>query len=612
MAGRIPDKFIDELLVRVDIIDVIDSRVPLKKAGKEYKACCPFHDEKTPSFTVSQSKQFYHCFGCGAHGTAIGFLMEYERMSFPEAVRDLAGRVGMSVPEEAQVDEDRQRQSTGLLELLAEADHYFRQQLREHPQAQQAVDYLKGRGLSGEIAASFGIGYAPDGWDNLLTALGTNDERREGLAQAGLLKKKDSGGFFDFFRQRVMFPIQDYRGRIVGFGGRVLGEGEPKYLNTPETPVFHKGREAYGLYRARDAIRREQRVLVVEGYMDVVALAQFGVDYAVATLGTATTREHLERLFRYAPEVVFAFDGDRAGRDAAWRALEIALPVIEAGRQIGFMFLPEGEDPDTLIRKEGPEAFGLRVRQAQPLPEYLEETLRSQVDMSRLDGRSRFLELARPMLEKIPAGIFRDLLVQRLGEVSRASPEMLSKLLGFQASPASTTVRPAKSARPTARQLPKQPNVMRRAIGLLVQYPRLAGVAGHPAEFAGLEIAGAALFAELVQVLQESPGLNTGGLLERYRETEHFGPLQKLAQWTDISAERPDDERDLETEFSDTLARLRVLGVEARLAALDSQIALNGPLRGPEAEEYRKLLQQKQELRTSGGLPETGKAENLD
>jgi len=607
MAGRIPEKFIDELLARTDIVDVIDKRVPLRKAGKEYKACCPFHEEKTPSFTVSQTKQFYHCFGCGAHGTAIGFLMEYDRMSFPEAIKELAAQAGMQVPEEAQTAEAaaRAERSADLLDLLAEAEAWYRKQLKDHPDAQQAVDYLKGRGLTGEVAAGFGIGYAPDGWDNLLKALGTSDERIEALFQAGMLIKKDKGGYYDRFRQRIMFPIHDYRGRVVGFGGRILGDGEPKYLNSPETPVFHKGREAYGLYHARDAIRREQRVLVVEGYMDVVALAQFGIDYAVATLGTATTHEHLERLFRYTPEVVFAFDGDRAGREAAWRALETALPLLESGRQVSFLFLPEGEDPDTMIRKEGAENFALRVRQAQSLPAYLEEALRSQVDMSRLDGRTRMLELARPLVAKIPPGIFREMIVNRLSEISRVNPEKLSTLLGF---PGSTAPIGKGNQAKTGRPKRGQPSLMRRIIARLVQHPELAALVDDAEHYRHLEIAGADLFCELVVLLHREPQLNTNVLLERFRDSEHFGPLQKLAAWSDVSAERPDDEQDLKREFRDSLVRLKLEGLQGRFDALVSLEKTEGRLSEADRRVFLELTRQIDDLK--GFL--TGKSEHID
>jgi len=607
MAGRIPEKFIDELLARTDIVDVIDKRVPLRKAGKEYKACCPFHEEKTPSFTVSQGKQFYHCFGCGAHGTAIGFLMEYERLSFPEAIKELAAQAGMQVPEETLDAEAtaKAERTADLLDLLAEAEAWYRKQLKDHPDAKQAVEYLKARGLTGEIAASFGIGYAPDGWDNLLKALGTSEERIDGLYQAGMLIKKDKGGYYDRFRQRIMFPIHDYRGRVVGFGGRILGDGEPKYLNSPETPVFHKGREAYGLFRARDAIRREQRVLVVEGYMDVVALAQFGIDYAVATLGTATTHDHLERLFRYAPEVVFAFDGDRAGREAAWRALETALPLLESGHQVSFLFLPEGEDPDTMIRKEGEENFALRVRQAQSLPAYLEEELRSQVDMSRLDGRTRMLELARPLVAKIPAGIFREMIVNRLSEISRVNPEKLSTLLGF---PGSTAPINKGNQAKTGRPKRGQPSLMRRIIARLVQHPELAALVDDPEHYRHLEIAGADLFGELVDILHREPQLKTNVLLERFRESEHFGPLQKLAAWSDVSAERPDEEQDLAREFRDSLVRLKLEGLQARIEALESRHEAENGLSSTDRRLYSELIQQTHDLKEFL----TGKTGNLD
>jgi len=607
MAGRIPEKFIDELLARTDIVDVIDKRVPLRKAGKEYKACCPFHEEKTPSFTVSQGKQFYHCFGCGAHGTAIGFLMEYERLSFPEAIKELAAQVGMQVPEETLGAEAtaKAERTADLLDLLAESEAWYRKQLKDHPDAKQAVEYLKARGLTGEIAASFGIGYAPDGWDNLLKALGTSEERIEGLFQAGMLIKKDKGGYYDRFRQRIMFPIHDYRGRVVGFGGRILGDGEPKYLNSPETPVFHKGREAYGLFRARDAIRREQRVLVVEGYMDVVALAQFGIDYAVATLGTATTPDHLERLFRYAPEVVFAFDGDRAGREAAWRALETALPLLESGHQVSFLFLPEGEDPDTMVRKEGADNFALRVRQAQSLPAYLEEELRSQVDMSRLDGRTRMLELARPLVAKIPAGIFREMIVNRLSEISRVNPEKLSTLLGF---PGSTAPIGKGNQAKTGRPKRGQPSLMRRIIARLVQHPELAALVDDPEHYRQLEIAGADLFGELVDLLHREPHLKTNVLLERFRDSENFGPLQKLAAWSDVSAERPDEEQDLAREFRDSLVRLKLEGLQARIEALESRHEAENGLSSTDRRLYSELIQQTHDLKEFL----TGKSGNID
>jgi DNA primase len=592
MAGRIPEKFIDDLLARIDIVDVIDARVPLKKAGKDYKACCPFHEEKTPSFTVSADKQFYHCFGCGEHGTAIGFLMNYDHMSFPEAVRELAAKAGMEVPEEAHVSAETVSRNDTLLDLLKQADQYYRRQLREHPDASRATGYLKDRGLSGEIAAEFGLGFAPPGWDNLIKAIGRDEQIREDLVTAGLAVRKDQGGYYDRFRERVMFPIHDYRGRIVGFGGRVIGEGEPKYLNSPETPLFHKGREVYGLYRGRDAIRREQRVLVVEGYMDVVALAQFGIDYAVATLGTATTRDHLERLFRFTPEVVFAFDGDRAGRDAAWRALENVLPIMESGRQVSFLFLPEGEDPDSMVRKEGTEKFAERIRGARPLGEYLIDSLVEKVDLSRMDGRARLVELARPLIEKLPDGVFRQMLIDRLGEKGRVNAENLSTLLGNPQQTASTTHGGRDTgSRPASRAVRQKSTLMRHAIALVLQHPELAATVDL-ARLQRMDLPGSHLLAQVVERAAEAPTRSTGALVELFRETEHYQPLQKLAVWIDPASEVATSERDLQRELKDVLSRLNRQALQGRIEALTSKEALTG-LDTAEKQELVALLAEK-------------------
>src|SRR5210317_1706727 len=394
MAGRIPQSFIDELLNRVDIVDLIDARLQLKKAGREYQACCPFHNEKTPSFTVSPGKQFYHCFGCGAHGSAISFLMEYDNLAFPEAIEELARSVGMEVPRESGSQAPQaEQQRTDHYALLERVDHFYRSQLRQHAQADKAVAYLKDRGLSGEIAQTFGLGYAPPGWDSLLKQFGDPESQRL-ATELGLLVEKDDGGRYDRFRDR--------RGRCIGFGGRVLGDEKPKYMNSPESPVFHKGRELYGLFEARKANQKLERLLVVEGYMDVVALAQFGLTNAVATLGTATTPEHLERLYRTVSEVVFCFDGDAAGRRAAWRALENALPVLRDGREARFLFLPEGEDPDSLVRRIGAETFRKKTVESVPLSRFFYESLSQQVDTDSVDGRARLVELAKPLLQKLP------------------------------------------------------------------------------------------------------------------------------------------------------------------------------------------------------------------
>lgn len=607
MAGRIPEKFIDELLIRADIVEVIDARVPLKKAGKDYKACCPFHEEKTPSFTVSQNKQFYHCFGCGAHGTAVGFLMEYERLSFPEAVEELAAIVGLTVPREGggQVSGSSAK-AEGLEDLYAvveRADKYFRTQLREHPAASEAIDYLKARGLTGEIAARFGMGYAPDSWDGLKQALGTDEKACQQLEQVGLLVKKDSGGYYDRFRYRVMFPIHDYRGRVVGFGGRVLGEGEPdaqgrasaagdrksgaaKYLNSPETPLFHKGRELYGLYRAREAIRREQRVLVVEGYMDVVALAQFGVDYAVATLGTATTRDHLERVFRYTPEVVFSFDGDRAGREAAWRALEQALPVMVDGRQISFLFVPEGDDPDSLIRREGQEGFEKRLKQANPLPEYLIAELGKQVDLTRLDGRARLLELAKPHLNRMPDGLLKDMLLDQFAEKSGIGLEKLNKSLKSGGKTPTKRTRIGSGSDIRTRE---KPSVVAQAMIWLLQYPKLAQGVGDLEQISSLDRPGMPLLVRLLHLLQDEPELTPAAVIERFRGEEHHRHLQKLMVW-----EHTLSEQDVEQEFAGSIRQFRKESVLTRKQELERKPLKQWDQR--DRLEHQQLTKQMSEL----------------
>jgi len=585
MAGKIPEKFIDELLTRVDIVDVIDSRVPLKKAGREYKACCPFHDEKTPSFTVSQAKQFYHCFGCGAHGSAIGFLMEYERMSFPEAIDELAHKVGLEVPHEARLVREQPDQSSALLEILAQADRCFRRWLREHPQAPDAVSYLKKRGVSGEVAARFGLGFAPDGWDNLLRAIGTTEAARDAMLAAGLIVKKDGGGFYDRFRNRVMFPILDHRGRLVGFGGRVLDKGEPKYLNSPETPLFHKGRELYGLYQARDALKRDGRALVVEGYMDVVSLAQFEIDFAVATLGTATTRDHLERLFRHVGEVVFCFDGDRAGRDAAWRALENSLAALHEGRQASFLFLPDGEDPDTLVRKQGASEFRNLLKTAIPLPDYFFQHLAQQVDLTRLDGRARFVELARPYLAKLAPGILRQLMTNRLAELSQVGAADIGMPADREPRPGPKTR--ASSSAPSS----GQPSLVRTAVALLLHRPELVRHIEKLPFLAELQDrAGVDLLMEMVAWLEPRPETRTGAILEHFRDSPHQSSLAKLAM-----RDHPALDGDVDAEFEGVVRALEREAIGAAAERLTQKARLSGKpglsgLTEAEQAELKRLL----------------------
>ncbi|MCG6657738.1 DNA primase [Halomonas campisalis] len=419
MAGQIPQRFIDDLLARVDVVEVVGERVQLKKAGRNHSGLCPFHQEKTPSFTVSADKQFYHCFGCGAHGNALRFLMEYDQLRFPEAVEQLAARLGLEVPREgaddprAQARERKRREGVNLLELSAS---YFRERLKM-PEGRGAREYLERRGLSAEVQQAFGIGYAPDAWESLKRHLGERGIAESVQVEYGLLvQREESGRTYDRFRDRVMFPIRDVRGRTIAFGGRVLGDAKPKYLNSPETPVFHKGRELYGLYEARQANPRLERLLIVEGYMDVVALAQFGIRNAVATLGTSTSEEHLARLFRMVSEVVFCFDGDRAGRQAASRALETVLPLMIDGRQARFLFLPEGEDPDTLVRREGQAAFEDRITCASPLSEFLFDQAATGRDLARIEERERYASQVLAAIARLPEGVLKSLL---LGELSR-------------------------------------------------------------------------------------------------------------------------------------------------------------------------------------------------
>lgn len=583
MAGRIPQQFIDELISRVDIVDVIDARVPLKKKGREHVACCPFHNEKTPSFTVSQGKQFYHCFGCGAHGTALGFLMEYEHLDFVEAVEKLAAGIGLSVPREGGDSAPRGPSPQPLYELMEQSAHVYQQQLRRHPQRQRAIDYLKKRGLSGEIAAAFGIGYAPDGWDHLLKALGQDKEQQDRLLTVGMLIEKDDGRRYDRFRDRIMFPIRDYRGRVIAFGGRVLDKGEPKYLNSPETPIFHKGRELYGLYEVKQALREIPRLLVVEGYMDVVALAQFGIRYAVATLGTAVTKDHLERLFRTTAEVVFCFDGDRAGRDAAWRGLENALPLMREGHQLHFMFLPEGEDPDTLVRSIGQDGFEQLVAQAQPLSEYFFQQMGKQADITRLDGRARLAELCRPYLSKLPPGIYRHLMLDRLAQLAHMEHDALERMLGGEMASTAPIQATGKPAKPPAASR-QQPSLVRSAIRLLLQRPALAQLVGEPQQLAGLQLPGMALLVEMLDLLKRHPHLTTGALLEHWREGDQGKHLFALAQRDMLLSPEQDN---LEQEFSDTVARLLQQLRRQRRLELEQRF---GSLSEAEKNEYTQLV----------------------
>lgn len=447
MAGKIPQYFIDDLLARADIVPVVDSRVKLRKTGKNYSACCPFHDEKTPSFSVSPDKQFYYCFGCGASGNAVGFLMEYDRLPFPEAVEKLSASLGLEVPREqlAPAQIKRQQESQSLYQLTEKATEFFREKLKDHKISAKAIAYLKNRGLSGAVAQEFSIGLAPPGWDNLLNHLGSSAEKSEQLELAGLaIRRQDSDGnpgrsepgkrhHYDRFRNRIMFPIRDQRGRTIAFGGRVLGDDKPKYLNSPETPIFHKSRELYGLWEARQANRELKRLIVVEGYMDVVALAQFDIRCAVATLGTACGEDHIQLAFRHTQELVFCFDGDKAGRTAARRALEAALPHIQDGRSLLFLLLPEGEDPDTLVRQIGGERFDQLIdEQGRPLEDFLFDLLGEGINIQTMDGRARLSKAAAPLLDLLPAGVYRQLMFQQLARRTGLEQDMLEEIIAAE------------------------------------------------------------------------------------------------------------------------------------------------------------------------------------
>ena len=443
MAGLIPQTFIDDLLSRADIVEVVDKRITLKKSGKNYSACCPFHKEKTPSFSVQPERQFYYCFGCGAGGNAIGFIMNFDQTDFPQAVASLARDNGMEVPrEENAAATRRQSENSKLFEVLEEASKFYCQQLRRHAQRKSAVDYLKARGVSGEVARDFCIGYAAPGWDNLLKAIAGDANEQKSLLKAGMVIEKEPrkapgsentstepARYYDRFRDRIIFPIRDSRGRTIAFGGRVLGDDKPKYLNSPETTVFRKGAELYGLFEAKKANNKLKRILIVEGYMDVIALAQMGIRNSVATLGTATSDRHLTRLFRLVPEVVFCFDGDNAGRTAAWRALEASLSEMQDGRQVKFLFLPEGEDPDTLVRKIGEAAFNLLIEKATPLEQFFFQKLSEALDIKTIEGRARLSNVAKPLIAKFPKGIYGQLMLDKLSETLGVASESLDKLI---------------------------------------------------------------------------------------------------------------------------------------------------------------------------------------
>ncbi len=634
--GRIPDQFIDSLLARVDIVELIGARLPIKRAGREYTARCPFHDERSPSFYVSPTKQFYHCFGCGAHGTAIKFLMEYDRLEFVDAVEELAKRVGVEVPREGGRGNEPRQDSTDLYAALDAAQTYFKRELAQNDKAR---DYLEKRGLDAATIEKYGIGWAPEGWSGLLEALGRGDARRiDLLDQAGLLSKNDSGRVYDKFRARVMFPIHDRRGRVIAFGGRVIEKDDgPKYLNSPETTLFHKGRELYGLWHVRQAHSKVPRLLVVEGYMDVVSLSQFGIHTAVATLGTATTPDHAELLFRNSSDVYFCFDGDDAGRRAAWKGLESVLPRMTDGRQAFFLFLPEGEDPDTLVRAQGAAGLDAALSAALPLSEFFFQQLSHDVDLGTADGKARLAERAKTLIQRIPDGEFRDrmqaLLVQRteigfhasarLGDFTRELMELGTQIQrdaldmsngkvpqgylvaaphrspgaagGDGRGPSAGGWKSRRNQTPGERILADLPtlsaprpsgvdtrrSLVRTAISLLLSRPDLAEAVEDLDWIETLEQPGVPLFVEIVRTIQSRPQLSTGALLEALSEHEQIEALQKLA-----AQEAATDDAGIAADFVGAVSKLRQQAVSQRLDWLKSQPALDEAGRS----ELRALL----------------------
>ena len=580
MAGLIPQSFIDDLLHRTDILEVVDKRVPLKKSGKNYQACCPFHNEKTPSFSVQPERQFYYCFGCGAGGNAIGFVMNFDHLDFPQAVETLARDAGVEVPrEESKAETRRQSEHAKLLDVLEQASKFYQFQLRHHAERKRSIEYLKTRGVSGEIARDFAIGYAPPGWDKLIEAIGADAQQQKNLLKAGMVieRNKPEGEevrkdndkrspYYDRFRDRIMFPIRDSRGRTIAFGGRVLGDDKPKYLNSPETPVFHKGAELYGLYESKKFGDKFSRLLLVEGYMDVIALAQMGIRNAVATLGTATSDRHLTRMFRAVSEVVFCFDGDAAGLNAAWRALETSLPLMEDGRRVRFLFLPEGDDPDTHVRKVGKDKFLEQVEQAVPLEQFFFDKLSEDLDIDSIEGKARLSNLAKPLIRQLPKGVYGQLMLDRLSDTLGVSSESLDQFMATAPDPAQRPPPPEMASppedhgapppygAPQSRPSDRGPGVALtkirkpasiKAIELLLRNPEIAlALEANLESLRYAEDESRKLLCTLIEKVQNEPQIETYTLLGYCYGTHLGGQLTQLLQ-----AEKITPQEGLEEEF---------------------------------------------------------------
>lgn len=534
MSGLIPQPFIDDLLHRTDLVELIDSYVPLKKRGTSHIACCPFHNEKSPSFNVVAKKQFYHCFGCGASGNAISFVMNYLNQGFIDAIETLAARVGLTVPRDGQIE--KSNTSNDLYKLLSEVSLYYQKQLKHH--GQTAIDYLRNRGLSGSVAKLYQLGFAPEGWHTLEKAFGLNQKE---LIATGMLIKNDDGKIYDRYRNRVMFPIHDRHGRIIGFGGRVLeADQKPKYLNSPETVIFQKSRELYGLHQILSQHKTIDNIIIVEGYMDVIALAQHGITNAVATLGTATSTYHIQLLAKHTKQLIFCFDGDTAGRQAAWRGLESSLPHLNAGLDAGFIFLPDGHDPDSLVREEGKEQFLTRVQQAMPLHRFFFDTLAKDINLSNPAGKTQLINLAKPYLQKIVEGSYKQLLVDDLARMTHLDSHRLNGLIAD------------RSEINIQDQTIITRTPVRIAIALLLQNPELYARNATEINPTLLNEKEHQIILTLLQQLAENPQATTATLIESWRNTSYFESINKLAAW-----DHQVPEQALHKEFIDTLLFLQ-------------------------------------------------------
>ncbi|BFT29172.1 DNA primase [Alteromonas sp. D210916BOD_24] len=590
MAGKIPRDFIDDLLSRTDVVEIVDSRVKLKKAGKNYQACCPFHNEKTPSFTVSQDKQFYHCFGCGAHGNAISFVMEFDRLEFVEAIEELARYHGLEVPREKgsrpAMSEEKKQQQQDDYAVMEQVTRFFQQQLRQNSNSKKAIDYLKNRGLSGDIVKQWEIGYAPDSWDALLNAFGTDAQRVKQLVDLKLVNRNDQGRTYDFFRDRIMFPIRDKRGRVVGFGGRVLDDGGPKYLNSPETRIFHKGSELFGFYSVRQQNRTLDTVVIVEGYMDVVALSQFDINIATAALGTATTPEHIQMLVRATSHIVCCYDGDRAGREAAWRALENALPALKDGVRLSFLFLPDGEDPDTMVRQVGKAGFMGMLDDAMPLSRFFFENLLKTHNVGTPEGKIALKKAAMPLIESTLGDDQKHMLLE---ELAKHTGEFDRFKLQQDISKANQGTKQGFSPNRTQVNKPKL-SPLRMLIRLLLDKPSLASQCEdvQVSIFAGSNAAGMDLLKDIHAYCVANPHAKTAQLVENFRNHPHSSTIAKL-----LLQEHLVKDEDAERVYNDSFARLLDGHFDSRIETLISRSRVQS-LTQAEKEELNLLMKERQ------------------